>query len=47
MPKTIQVACTVSLRVPDYDPRMPTIDTALLASDLRDVLGQLIRRLRA
>ena len=26
---------------------MPTIDTALLASDLRDVLGQLIRRLRA
>jgi DNA-binding MarR family transcriptional regulator len=26
---------------------MPPIDTALLASDLRDVLGQLIRRLRA
>jgi len=26
---------------------MPTIDTALLASDLRGVLGQLIRRLRA
>jgi len=27
--------------------RMPEIDTALLASDLRVVLGQLIRRLRA
>jgi DNA-binding MarR family transcriptional regulator len=26
---------------------MPTVDTALLASDLRVVLGQLIRRLRA
>lgn len=47
MGETIQVACTVSLPAPDYDPRMPTIDTALLASDLRDVLGQLIRRLRA
>ena len=26
---------------------MPTVDSALLASDLRDVLGRLIRRLRA
>jgi DNA-binding MarR family transcriptional regulator len=39
----VQLTC----RYNDYNAGMPAIDTALLASDLRVVLGQLIRRLRA
>src|SRR3954467_4926526 len=44
----MQANCTVALPIPGYSPAMPTkTNSARVASDLRVVLGQLVRRLRA